>query len=146
MLHRLAQMWHDALAGGGVVRLLRIPVRWERVARLGAWHDTMSEEARRSLDLLDFWERHGLAAAADHGGVSIRTLYRWQAAYRQSRTEGLVPGSRRPHRTPKREWPAAVRAEIRRLRYAHPNLDRARTPADRGGAKRVSSGVAGPRR
>ena len=82
----------------------------------------MNEEARRRLDLLGFWERHGLAAAADHGGVSIRTLYRWQAAYRRSGTEGLVPGSRRPHRTRKREWPAAVLAEIRRLREAHPNL------------------------
>ena len=66
----------------------------------------MNEEAGRRLDLLGFRERHGLAAAADHGGVSIRTRYRWQAAYRQSRAEGPVPGSRRPHRTPKREWPA----------------------------------------
>ena len=78
------------------MRPLPFPVRRERVARLGARHDLMNEEARRRLDLLGFRERHGLVAAADHGGVSIRTVYRWRAAYRRSGTEGLVPGSRRP--------------------------------------------------
>ena len=96
----------------------------------------MNEEVRRRLDLLGFWERHGLAAAVDHGGVSIRTLYRWRAVYRRSGTEGLVPGSRRPHRTRKREWPAAVLAEIRRLREAHLTWASGRSTRCSGGSAR----------
>ena len=82
----------------------------------------MNEEALRRLDLLGFRERDGTSAAVERGGVSVRALYRCGPAYNQAETEGLVPGSRWRHRTPKREWPAAVLAEIRRLREAHPNM------------------------
>lgn len=58
------------------MRVIRFSARWERVARLGARYGAMNEEVRRRLDLLTFRERHGLAAAAEHGGVSLRTLYR----------------------------------------------------------------------
>ena len=81
----------------------------------------MDEEVRRRLDLLAFWERHGSAAATEHGGVSIRTLYRWRATYRRRDAARLRPISRRPHRTRKREWPKAVTDEIRCLRTEHPN-------------------------
>ena len=104
------------------MRVVRFSARWERVAPAGGevWSD--ERRGRRRLDLLAFWDRHGSAAATEHGGVSIRTLYRWRAAYRRRGAEGLRPISRRPHRTRKREWPKAVTEEIRRLRTEHPNL------------------------
>ena len=82
----------------------------------------MSEEAKRRLEALEFWRRHGLVAAAEHAGVSERTLFRWQAAYRKGGERGLEPGSRRPHRIHRRRWPEEVVGEIRRLRTEHPNL------------------------
>lgn len=73
------------------MRVIRFSARWERVARLGARYGAMNEEVRRRLDLLAFWERHGSAVAVEHGGVSIRTLYRWRAAYRERGAAGLWP-------------------------------------------------------
>ena len=75
------------------MRLLRLPVRRERVAWPGARHDSMNEEALRRLDLLGFRERDGTSAAVERGGVSVRALYRCGPAYNQAETEGLVPGS-----------------------------------------------------
>ena len=104
------------------MRLFWLPGRWLRVAALGARWSGMSEEAKRRLETLEFWRRHGIRAAADHAGVSERTLFRWQAAYRRGGEHGLEPGSRRPHRVNRRVWPQAVTEEIRRLRAEHPNL------------------------
>ncbi len=104
------------------MRVFGLPGSWLGVADLGARLSGMSDEARRRLEVLEFWRRHGIRAAAEHAGVSERTLFRWQAAYRQRGWAGLEPGSRRPHRVHQRQWPPEVVGEIRRLRAEHPNL------------------------
>ena len=55
----------------------------------------MDENIQRRLDFLYFWEWRGLAAATEHGAVSIQTLYRRQAGG----ATGFPPVSRRPHPT-----------------------------------------------
>lgn len=73
------------------MRVFRFSSRWEQQARLGARCGAMDGEVRPQLDLLAFRERHGLVAAARRGGVSIRTLCRWRAAYGRIGTTGLRP-------------------------------------------------------
>ena len=104
------------------MKFFGLPGSLLRIAALGARWDAMTERARRRLEALDFWERHGKAAAAEHAGVSTRTLERWRKALRERGRAGLEPKSTRPRRVRQRVWPAAVTGEIRRLRTAHPNL------------------------
>ncbi len=108
------------------MRIVGLSWRWRQVAILGARFEAMSEEARRRLEALRFWQEFGLAAAAAHAGRCERTLYAWRARFRQAGPGGLEPRSRRPHRVPKRNWPGPITAEIRRLREAHPNLGKAK--------------------
>ena len=70
------------------MRVVRFSARWERVAPAGGkvWSD--ERRGRRRLDLLVFRERHGLVAAAERGGVSIRTLCRWRTAHGPTATAG----------------------------------------------------------
>ena len=52
--------------------------------------------AQHRLRVLEFWEKHGLAAALDYSGKSRRTLYNWQHAYQAEGVSGLAPQSRAP--------------------------------------------------
>lgn len=56
----------------------------------------MNDEAKRRLEALEFWRRQGIRAAADHAGVSERTLLHCHAAYRRKDKRGLETGSLRP--------------------------------------------------
>ena len=51
-----------------------------RVAALGHLWAMTPKDAQRRLEILRFFDMHGLAATCDAFGVSRRTLYRWQAA------------------------------------------------------------------
>ena len=51
-----------------------------RVAALGHLWDMTPKDAHRRLEILRFFDKHGLAATRDAFGVSRRTLYRWKAA------------------------------------------------------------------
>jgi predicted DNA-binding transcriptional regulator YafY len=86
------------------------------------------KDAHRRLEILRFFDKHGLAATRDAFGVSRRTLYRWKATLK---AQGGNPASlaaksctsKKP-RTPKTD-PRLV-TEIRRLRTLHPNKAKAK--------------------
>ena len=82
--------------------------------------------AEQRLKVLQFWESHDLTATHEAFGVSRRTLFAWRAKLRNARAKptGLAPRSTRPKHVRQRRWPAAVIQQIRRLRAAHPNLDK----------------------
>ena len=78
------------------------------------------KDAQRRLEILKFWQTHGLAATVDAFKVSRRTLFVWKAKWRASST--LTPGSTAPKRRRYRQWAPALIREIRRVRAEHPNF------------------------
>jgi putative transposase len=90
----------------------------ERLAQKGyprGMDTKQKKELERREKVLAFWEKHGPEACRDAFGVSRRTLFRWKA--------DAEPGSR-AHRNgyARRSVPAALEAEILRLRGEHPKL------------------------
>ena len=98
----------------GFYRLADYALRWSMIA----------PSAQRRLEILRFWQRHGLAATQEAFMVSRRTLFGWRAKLvaEGGNLAALAPGSTAPKRCRERQWPAAVVAEIRRQRRLHPNL------------------------
>ena len=98
----------------GFYRVADYALRWGMIA----------PDAQKRLAILDFWQRHGLAATGEAFKVSRRTLFLWRAKLRAQggNAAALVPGSTAPKRRRRRQWPALLIAEIRRLRTLHPNL------------------------
>lgn len=84
----------------------------------------VTNEAKRRARILIFWEKHGLEAAKEAFGVGRSTLFEWKKIQIQGdgRMESLNPGSKRPKQVRHRDWPEAVKSEIRCLRKEHPNL------------------------
>ena len=50
---------------------------------------SMSDVAKRRLKAIQFADRDGIAAAADHAGVTGRTIYRWKALLRDGGPDAL---------------------------------------------------------
>jgi transposase InsO family protein len=98
----------------GFYGLADYALRWGMIAK----------SAQRRLEILGFWQRHGLTATQEAFGVSRRTLFAWRAQLRQEggNAAALVPRSTAPKQRRQRQWPAPIVTEIRRLRTAHPNL------------------------
>lgn len=98
----------------GFYRVADYALRWGMIA----------PDAQKRLAILDFWQRHGLAATGEAFKVSRRTLFLWRAKLKAEggNLAALVPGSTAPKRRRRRQWPAALIAEIQRLRTLHPNL------------------------
>ena len=84
----------------------------------------ISEKALKRMRILVFWERHGLEATMEAFGVKRRTLFAWKKRFKNSgsKIEGLNELSRAPQTKRTRIWPDKVIAEIKRLRWEHPNL------------------------
>jgi len=53
------------------------------VARLAKyaslWEHAMTDEAKQRINILSFWEKHGLKATLDAFGTKRRTLFLWKA-------------------------------------------------------------------
>ena len=98
----------------GFYRVADYALRWSMIA----------PDAQRRLAILDFWQRHGLAAASEAFKVSRRTLFLWRAKLKAEggNVAALAPRSTAPKHRRYRQWPAPLLAEIRRLRTLHPNL------------------------
>lgn len=98
----------------GLYRLADYALRWGMDER----------EAEKRYRILGFWDKHGLEATLDAFQISRRTLFNWKAKLQAEggNVAALCLKSKAPIRRRKRDWPAAVVAEIRRLRQAHPNL------------------------
>jgi transposase InsO family protein len=84
----------------------------------------ITAKALHKARVLAFWEKHGLEAALDAFKTKKRTLYDWKAKFIKGdrKPEALNEKSKAPKIKRKRLWPEEVIAEIKRLRYAHPNL------------------------
>ena len=86
------------------------------------------------ISCLEFWHKHGLAAALDYAGVSRSTLYAWRKALMDSRKldrrmgraslKALDPKSTRPIKCKSTRWSPIVVKYIRELVTLHPELGR----------------------
>mgnify|MGYP001613522755 CR=1 FL=1 len=94
---------------------------WERVLR---FRYMITEQAKKRVRILAFWEKHGTEAAEEAFGVKKRTLYLWQRKLKEGKgkLEALNSGNRAPKKRRRRLWDARVLEELRRLRQEHPNL------------------------
>ncbi len=57
-------------------------------------HSLMPEIAKLRMKALNFWDKHGIRAAADAFGVSTRTLYWWRQLLRTGGPQALIPRSK----------------------------------------------------
>ena len=81
------------------MRLFSLPGHWLRVATWAARCKGMSDVARRRFEAIQFADRHGMAAAAaDHPGVTTRTIYRWKALLRDGGPDALEIQPCKPRR------------------------------------------------
>lgn len=94
---------------------------WERVLR---FRYMITEQAKRRVKILAFWDKHGTEATEEAFSVKKRTLYLWQRKLKegQGKLEALNPGSRTPKTKRKRLWNTCIIEELKRLRSEHPNL------------------------
>lgn len=86
------------------------------------------------IKCLEFWSKHGLAAALDYANVSRSTLYNWRKKLEDFRKldkrmgraslKALDPKSRRPTKCKAARWSPLVVKYIRDLVLAHPELGR----------------------
>src|SRR3989338_3327556 len=84
----------------------------------------ITKKALRKARVLAFWEKHGLQATAEAFGVKRRTLFLWKRKLKEAegKFEGLNEKKTTPKIKRKRIWPLEILAEIKRLRWQHPNL------------------------
>ena len=68
------------------------------------WEHAMTDEAKRRINILSFWERHGLKATLDAFGTKRPTLFLWKTTLKKAQgdVEALNPRSKQP-RTLRRE-------------------------------------------
>jgi transposase InsO family protein len=94
---------------------------WERVLR---FRYMITEEAKKRVEILAFWETYGDAATRAAFKISRPTLYRWQKALRAGygKIESLNKRSTVPKHRRKRVIPDVVREAIMRERYFDPHL------------------------
>ena len=104
------QVRHIGRGIKGFYRIAKYALRWGMVHK----------DAQRRLEILKFWQNHGLAASRDAFKVSRRTLFAWKAKWQAKVT--LTPASTAPKCRRCRQWSPAVIAEIRRIRAQHPNF------------------------
>ncbi len=84
----------------------------------------ITEKAKERCRVLAFWEKYGTEATEEAFKVKRRTLFNWQKllAQGQGKLESLNSRSRAPKAKRKRLWDDRIIAEIKRLRFDHPNL------------------------
>lgn len=84
----------------------------------------ITEQAKERTRKLAFWEKHGLQAALEAFQVSRRTLFYWQQRLNEGhgQLDSLNVRSQAPRRKRKRLWDERIVAEMKRIRWEHPNL------------------------
>ena len=84
----------------------------------------VSEKALKKARILVFWEKHGLQATLDAFPIKRRVLYLWKSTWKKSggKLEALNDKSKAPKTKRVRKWDEKIIAEIKRLRWQHPNL------------------------
>lgn len=81
-------------------------------------------QALRKAKILAFAEKHGVSTALEAFEVKKRTFFDWKKKWivGGQKPEALNGKSRTPKTKRKRLWDEDVIAEIKRIRFAHPNL------------------------
>lgn len=99
----------------GFGRITDYAIRWTRM---------VTDKAKHKARVLSFWGTHGLKATEDAFKASRRTLFLWKAKQKKGNgsLEALNEQSCRPKTVRTRDWPQAIKDEIRHLRSEHPNL------------------------
>ena len=84
----------------------------------------ITPQAEKKARILVFWEKHGLEATLDAFEVKRRTLFDWKKKWNEGgrKPEALNDKSRVPRTKRKRLWREEIIAEIKRVRWEHPNL------------------------
>ena len=84
----------------------------------------ITTQALRKAKILAFAERHGIDMALEAFEVKRRTLFDWKRKWiaGDKKPEALNEKSRAPKTKRKRLWPDEIIAEIKRIRFDHPNL------------------------
>ncbi len=91
-----------------------------QIIRYAMKADMNNEVTAQRLRVLEFWDKHGLQAALDHGDQSRRTVHAWKKAYREQRLSGSMPKAPKGKRL--RRWPRAVVAQTHQLLRYFANL------------------------
>ena len=80
-----------------------------------------TDRAKKRLEIISFWERHGVEAAVDAFGVSTRTLFRWRAMLKKAggHVDGLNERSTAPRGRRKRRYPPGFLEKVLGIRRAH---------------------------
>jgi len=84
----------------------------------------ITEQAKKRVRVLAFWDKHGDTATKEAFGVSRRTLFRWQGKLQNTKgkLEGLNADSTAPRTRRKRMVPDGIAGRIVALRTEHPRL------------------------
>lgn len=92
----------------GAARLARIP--------------NLSQEARKRLRWMEYYESHGRNAALTcrYFGMSRQTFHRWRGRYDPQRLESLEERSHRPHRRRRPTWSRELEWAVLHLREQYP--------------------------
>ena len=96
-----------------------------RLYQYGLKFRTMiTDKAKYKARALFFWEKHGIKATLDAFKEKRSTLYLWKQLFKkgEKKIEALNEKSKIPQVKRRRIWPEKVIAEIKRLRWEHPNL------------------------
>lgn len=84
----------------------------------------ISEQAKKKMRILIFWEKYGLEATMEAFDIKRRTLFNWKN--RLDKGGGKIESLNNKKRTPinkrKRLWDSRILEEIKRLRDERPNL------------------------
>ncbi|OHA14250.1 MAG: hypothetical protein A2909_00330, partial [Candidatus Tagabacteria bacterium RIFCSPLOWO2_01_FULL_39_11] len=92
----------------------------------------ITQKALHRARVLAFQEKHGIEATLEAFNIKRRTLFLWKKKQREAggKIEGLNDKSRAPRRKRKRIWSQDIIAEIKRLRWNHPNLSKEKLYAE----------------
>lgn len=86
----------------------------------------ITETAKRRMNILQHWSKHGLESAMDAFKIKRRTLFDWKCKLKKGggKPEALNPQKKTPKNRRRRSWDARILEEIKRLRLRenHPNL------------------------
>jgi len=84
----------------------------------------ISEQAKKKMRILIFWEKYGLEATIEAFDVKRRTLFDWKKRLNDSggKIESLNNKKKIPINKRKRLWDISIIEEIKRIREERPNL------------------------
>jgi transposase InsO family protein len=93
-----------------------------KIAHLIYLNENMSNSAKEKVNILSFWDKHGLAATLDAFKVKKRTLYYWKKKFQEGGELMLNDQSKVPKNKRRRQWDQSILEEIVYYRQQYPNI------------------------